>query len=172
MSSSWWSVNEQGPGMPEELRSSAESSLAAGAWPRAAEALRRLWFTHPSAANAAFLVSRFERMREHLPLSPCRLYFLRSFTLEPLVPFLRAGAFTGGIDVTAKLGDFNAYAQEVLDPGIKLYSFAPDVVILAAQTRDAAPELWEGSASAAAIESAEERVTGELRSLIASFRSR
>ena len=50
-------------------------------------------------------------------LTPCRLAILRSFTVEPVVPLLRAAAFLGGIDLTVKTGEFNAYAQEILDGG-------------------------------------------------------
>jgi FkbH-like protein len=59
---------------------------------------------------------------------------------------LRAAAFVAGIDLTVHVGDFNAYPQEILDATSSLYSFAPDTAILAVQTRDVAPELWDGYA--------------------------
>src|SRR5258708_389664 len=65
---------------------------------------------------------------------PYRLAILRSFTVEPAVPLLRACAFSVGIDLTVQLGDFNAYAQELLDAGSSLYRFEPQAVILAVQS--------------------------------------
>jgi len=41
------------------------------------------------------------------------------------------------------VGDFNAYAQEILDPESSLYRFKPDAVIVAARTADLASELWQ-----------------------------
>src|SRR5207253_10764141 len=91
---------------------------------------------------ASFLCSRYEQLRPTLNLPPYRLAILRSFTVEPMVPLLRAAAFSAGIDLTVRLSEFNAHAQEILNPASALYDFAPDVVILAVQTRDAAPDLW------------------------------
>ncbi|MEO8592816.1 MAG: HAD-IIIC family phosphatase [Candidatus Solibacter sp.] len=95
-------------------------------------------------ATASFVNASFERMRTHLNLTPCRLAILRSFVVEPVIAFLRAGAFLGGIDVNVQVTDFGNYAQQILDNASTLYSFRPDVAILAVQTRDLAPWLWEG----------------------------
>jgi FkbH-like protein len=108
----------------------------------AARCLRKLWNREAGSATAAFVISRFEKLRDNLPLLPCRLAILRSFTVEPAVPLLRATAFCYGIDTTVHTGDFNAYSQEILDSNSALYNFAPDVVILAVRTADCAPELW------------------------------
>jgi FkbH-like protein len=104
--------------------------------------------------------------------TPHRLAILRSFTLEPVVPLLRAEAFVSGIDVTVRLGDFNAYPQEILDRSSSVYSFAPETVILAVQTRDVAPELWTGYAdlSPDAVSASVARVIGSFQSWIRAFR--
>jgi len=73
-----------------------------------------------------------------------KVAFLRSYTVEPAIPLLRAMARLEGIDLTVKVGEFNSYAQEVLDPEGWLYEFNPDLVFLACQTRDLAPDLWSG----------------------------
>jgi FkbH-like protein len=73
-----------------------------------------------------------------------KVAFLRSYTVEPAIPLLRAMARLEGIDLTVKLGEFNSYAQEVLDPEGWLYEFNPDLIFLACQTRDLAPDLWSG----------------------------
>src|SRR5579871_2569669 len=97
-------------------------------------ALGNFWRQSPTPASAGFIVSRFEKLRERLSLTRCKVAILRSFTVEPSVPLLRAMAFGGGIDVNVRFGDFNTYAQEILDAKGWLYSDSPDVVILAVQT--------------------------------------
>jgi FkbH-like protein len=99
---------------------------------------------------------------------------LRSFTVEPLLPLLRAGAFCYGIDLAVKIGDFNAYAQEILDEQSSVYSFNPDSVVLAVRTPDVAPDLWGGYAelNSQAIDSACERVHSSFQEWIRAFRLR
>ncbi len=153
-------------------RESIERALEAGDWGRAQADLRELGHGHPTAATAGFVISAWSRLRPHVALVPCRLYVLRSFTVEPVVPLLRAAAFAGGIDLTVKVGGFNAWVQEILDTGGPLGAFAPDVAILAVQTRDAAPELWERfpDLPAARREAAAAEVAAAFRAWMAAFR--
>jgi len=124
-------------------RAEIDHYLAEGQWIKARGALCELWRKQPTASTASYMVASFARMAGHAQLLKCRLAILRSFTVEPVVPMLRAAALAAGIDLTVQVGEFNTYAQEILDPGSKLYKFQPDVVILAVQTRDIAPGLWE-----------------------------
>ena len=123
-----------------DVRRHIDASLASGDWQRAAGQLRALWEIEGDPSQAAYIVSTFGRIREHLALAPHRLAILRSFTVEPIIPLLRAGAFAAGIDLAIHLGEFNAYTQELLDEGSALYRFNPDTILLAVQTRDLAPE--------------------------------
>jgi FkbH-like protein len=102
-----------------------------------------------------------------------RLAILRSFTVEPVIPLLRAGAFLRGIDLSVYMGDFNAYAQEILDASSALYRFEPDTVLLAAQTRDVAPDLWSEFAdlNPEQVQAAVTRVADSFRSQLTAFRS-
>jgi FkbH-like protein len=108
--------------------------------------------------------------------APVRLKvaFLRSYTVEPSIPFLRALARLHGIEVNVRVGDFNSYAQEVIDPASWLYEFDPQIVILATQTRDVAPELWNGSGDVSADEATAvvSSIVAPLASLIERLRSR
>jgi len=101
-----------------------------------------LWAEGLSNATAAFSIARYEKLRPHIPLLAYRVAILRSFTVEPLVPMLRAAAFAHGLDLTVQVGEFNAYAQEILDGASALYRFEPQAVFLAVDTRSLAPELW------------------------------
>jgi FkbH-like protein len=92
--------------------------------------------------NAICIVSRYEQIKSQLPMTPQRVALLRSFTVEPLVPLLRAEAFACSMDLAVHVGAFNAYAQEILNRDSDLYRFNADTVILAIQTRDLLPDLW------------------------------
>ena len=138
---------------------------------RAADAAQALsgWFeAAPSAASAAFVASRYERIAAALSLSPLRIAVLRSFTIEPLIEPLRARCFLAGIAAQIHIGGYNLFEQELLDAQSETYAFAPDVVIAAALTRDLAPALWSGSSgfADAALDAAE-----RVRSWVAAIRS-
>ena len=109
--------------------------------------LASAWELEPGSALAGFVASRYDRIAGRLGLLTQRWAILRSFTVEPLLPLLKAGAYAAGIALEIHLGEFNAYAQEILDPESALYRFQPDVVVLAVQTRDVAPDLWRGESA-------------------------
>ena len=157
-----------------DLRSEADRLIAAGAAELASLRLAELWRTEEGAGAAAFLVSRYEQLRGKLPLVSYRLAIPRSFTVEPVIPLLRAEAFVHGIDLTVQLGDFNAYAQEILDPDSFLYRFIPDAVIIAARTADLAPELWHDYPDLApeAVPGIVRRVSSNFSQWIRVFRER
>src|SRR5512141_1975241 len=77
----------------EGTRAEIDARISEGAWQPARALLTEFWAREASPASAAFVVSRFERLREHVRFTPFRLAILRSFTVEPLIPLLRAAAF-------------------------------------------------------------------------------
>jgi len=88
-----------------------------------------------------------------------KVAFLRSYTVEPMLPLLRALARLQGVELTVKVGEFNSYAQEILDPASWLYQFNPEVIFLTCQTRDLAADLWLGTHDVSAVD-AESVVNG------------
>jgi len=155
-------------GTAANLRGQIDEYIASADAKSARSALLAYWREQGrSSAAASFLNSRFERLRGKIPLGPYRLAILRSYTVEPVIPVLRAMGFAAGLDLTVHLGDFNAYAQELLDPGSALYAFAPQAVILAVETRSIAPELWAGRGD----QRVAERVANDLRTWVQSFRA-
>jgi len=155
------------------LQKKIDQFIAADSAPKASVHLAQLWRLNAGPSTAGYVVSRCKQLRESLSLVPCRMFILRSFTVEPLVPLLRAASFLGGIDVEVQLGDFNNYSPEVLDPISRLYRFKADLVILAIQTRDIAPDLWGRYAnlSKAEAEAEVERIVDHFRNLVRVFRS-
>ena len=160
--------------MPQvSWREEADRWITAGRPERAAAALAQIQSAEPeSPAAAAFLVSRYERIRGSLPLQPHRLAILRSFTVEPVVPLCRAAAFAAGLDLAVHVGEFNAYVQEIVEGDSALYRFQPDTVILAVESRDAAPRLWSEWAELSSGAAREEiqAVVERLHGWIAAFR--
>ncbi|MGH9832141.1 MAG: HAD-IIIC family phosphatase [Blastocatellia bacterium] len=156
----------------QSLRQQIEERLARQNYRQAYAYLTELWQARSTPAMASYVLNQVAVLRNHLPLVPCRLAILRSFTVEPLAPMLQASAFAAGIDLTAQVGDFNTYAQEILDPDSRLYQFAPDVAILCIQTRDIAPDLWDSftSLSENKINAAVSRVADTFDELVAQFR--
>ena len=73
-----------------------------------------------------------------------------------------------------QVGDFNAYAQEMLDAESALYGFKPNVAILAVQTCDVAPDLWVQytDLKPAAVTPAVRRVVESFQQWIRAFRER
>ena len=155
-----------------EPREEIDALIANGDFIAASLRLAALWRRQSGPATASFLNSRYEKLRGAKDFTPHRVAILRSFTLEPVIPMLRAAAFVHGIDLTVNLGDFNTYAREILDASSGLYTFAPDTAILAVQTRDIAPELWDGYAdlSPEAISTSISRIAANFKTWIETFR--
>jgi FkbH-like protein len=156
-----------------ELREDIDRAIDAGDHAAARSLLAMLWRDVPGPATAGFVTSRFERIRDRIALTPCRVAILRSFTVEPIVPLLRASAFASGIAVDVHLGGFNQYHQEIVDHSGALYRHSPSVVILAVLTSDLAPSLWSGFADldSAGVDRAVGQAVATLRTLIERFRA-
>ncbi len=160
--------------MSSELRSQVDRLIESGRALEAAYSLAELWRAEAGPATAGFVLKRFERLRGQIPFTSARVAILRSFTVEPLAPLFRAETLISGIDVTLHTGEFNAWAQEILDENGALYSFAPTVVILAVATRDIAPELWPdaGEFELNSGDTIANRVITQLQGIIEAFRKR
>jgi FkbH-like protein len=156
-----------------EARQEIDRLIVAKDAPAAARALTERWTHEASPSAASFVVQRFERLRPALNLQAYRLAILRSFTVEPMVPLLRAAAFCAGIDVTVYVSDFNAHVQAIMESGSTLYGFAPQAVILAVQTRDIGPELWNdlGGLTREQVRASVSRISSEFRNWISVFRN-
>ena len=159
---------------PDTLKAEIDRLIAAGESRHAMTALGAYWRENMRLAAASYVLNRFAKIRDAVPVRSCKLAIQGSFTVEPAAQLLRASAAVAGIDLILQVGGFNSYAQEMLDPESSLYRFAPDVVILAVQSRDIAPDLWVDFASLTAEQavSAVARVSGEIRNCVEACRSR
>lgn len=157
-----------------ELRTQIDAAIAAGHSGRALSLVKQLWARDSSLTTAPFVIDRIAKIPDAPPAIGCEFLILRSYTVEPIVPLARAAAACWGLDLRVRLGQFNAYVQEVLDPKSTLYRDPTDVVALAVQTRDVAPELWTRSADLdeAQLATIVERVTKDYRTWVEIIRSR
>ena len=157
---------------PPDLRAEIDALIAQGTFDIAGRRLAELWRRDPASGTASFVISRFDELRDKLALTKFKLAILRSFTVEPIVPLLRAEAFGYGIDLEVHVGDFNTYVQDILEGQSSLYRFAPNAVVLAVHTDQAAPELGRDFADLApeAAQQVAERVVRGYEQWIAAFR--
>lgn len=157
-----------------EFRTQTDENIRQGRFPEALDMLRQLWASKPTLPAAAYIESCFARIEPHVPLLPYRVFVARSYTVELLLPLVRAEALLSGIQVVTQVGQFNAYTQEVLDAESDLHIFAPQAVILAVHLRSMAPELWEGPfpASEQEWQGLADRVSAEVCNLLREFRKR
>ena len=163
---------------PASSRIEVARLIAEGAFDLAARRLTELWRCDPASGTASFVSARLDEIRDKqtdaFSLTKFKLAILRSFTVEPIVPLLRAEALAYGIDLDIHVGDFNTFAQDILDEGSSLYRFAPNAVVLVVRTDEAAPELWRDFAdlSPDAAQQAAERATRGYAQRIDTFRER
>lgn len=156
----------------QQLQVVAQRAIEAGAWPEVRRAIKELWRMAPTSATAAWIVSKTCGVEPHLASAQHRVAILRSFTVEPAVPLLRAAALTHGIDLKTYVGAFNNWMQESLGTTNDLALFAPDTIILAVQTRDAAPALWDQYTEGGDFEAVATGVTNQFRNAVQALRSR
>ena len=128
--------------MRSEL-AAVDAFISSGEAPAATARLRDLFYREPSILSARAVADRYAPKGSLVAGQVCKAWFLRSFTIEPIFPLLRAAALLEGLNLDVRAGDFNTYAQEILDSGSAMYAFQPDVVFVAIQTRDLFPDLRE-----------------------------
>jgi len=99
--------------MNETTRQTIDCEIASGRYNSALAQLKKLYSASPNLGSAQFVLDRIPRI-EGRDAASCRVAILRSFTVEPVVPLMRASAGLYGVDVTSWCGGFNSYAQEML----------------------------------------------------------
>jgi FkbH-like protein len=128
----------------------------------------------PTAANYLAAARALRSGESPTGLRPLRAWFARSYTVEPVVPYLEVEAALAGVRLELNTGDFGTFRQDILDPSSALYAADPDVVIVAVQTEDLVPELCRGFLTRGVdeIRDAREAAIREIRSLALALRGR
>jgi FkbH-like protein len=124
--------------------------------------------------SASYLVTAREIDRLAGELRPVRVALLSSFTIEPIVPYLKVEAARHDLHVDAYIGGFNAVQQELRSPSSGCLAFAPDVVFVAQLLADVCPELTTDfpALSEDAVVEAIDRTVADFVAAIGAFRGR
>lgn len=132
------------PDDANRLRASFESALAEGRVGFALTQAERLWRTASTLATAGFIKSRAQPLVEALGFRAKRIAILRGFTVETMTPLLEVCSLLSRFSLDIRLGQYNAYVQELMDASSGAAQDA-DVVLVALHTRTAAPALWSAN---------------------------
>src|SRR5215469_14014037 len=92
-----------------ELRQEINRAISEQTIEVASARIDELWRREPGPSSAAFIAPHIERLRGQLNLARLRMAVLRSYTVEPVIPLLRAAAFGFRVDLEVHVGDYNAY---------------------------------------------------------------
>lgn len=107
-------------------------------------------------------------------LAPIRLAILRDFTVEPLVPVLRADLAQSGFRATVWVGDFDTISRDALSPGSGLDAFGADVILILRWLEQTAPVLATGFVTLKPdqVQATVSEVAGRIGGELAAIRSR
>jgi FkbH-like protein len=153
------------------IKEQIDSALQEKRYAEAGRILQGMMASHLDSATAAYVAARADDLAPHLSLQTLRICLLRSFTIEPIIPFLQAQCFSAGFHAEIRTGGFNTYAQDFLDGSSSLYATASDIVFLAVRTADIAPELWNPVSPADSKLAIDQALT-DMESWLTAFRAR
>ena len=92
---------------------------------------KRLDFTQTNRVDRALQRRFADTPAEGLTTKPIRLAVLGSSTITHLLPAIRIGGLRHGLFVTTYEADYGQYLQELADPNSELFSFRPNLILLA-----------------------------------------
>jgi FkbH-like protein len=126
-----------------ERRKAIEAHLAEGRFAEARAELAALAEEDRGAGTLAFVGRTLDALADRWPggLTQTTLYVLRSITLEPLAPRLRAAGLRDGLDLRISFGEFNQFEQEIAGRGALPADAPPEFVVVAARLDELAPPL-------------------------------
>jgi FkbH-like protein len=124
-----------------------------------AEVRRLIRGTAKPTVDAMFAASVLDSMRDAMIAQTGRAvktFFVRSTTVEPVLPFLKVEAALLGLVLELEMGGYGSYVDELMNERAALAQFQPDLVFVALEVEDVAGRLAELCAAARAAEVDEE----------------
>ena len=149
-------------------------ALEAGGTAAVVHGARTLLAAGEQGAPASFIRRALAKTpADRLALTPVKVGLLSSFSIEFVQDSLVALGVAEGLRVEIYQAGFGQFRQEILKPDSGLYAFAPDVVVLAVEGRDAAPALYapderDGEASPSSVVA---ELGQEIQTLVQTFRA-
>ncbi len=152
------------------IKRKIESLIQSGATDEALVELNRIARQVAYSSDAGYLISQYQAISVSFPLR--KLAVLRSYTLEPLIPFIRCYGYSFGISFDIQLGGYNTFYQELTTDDAFLVKMAPDIVLIALSASDVLPRHWfEFTQSRCEdLDRESERLLTDLRSALETFR--
>ncbi len=158
-----------------DLRAAVKAHVQAGAVPAAVQAARVLLLEQPTLLNYRFLRQLVDSLPQDAgALKPYRVGLVSSFSIEFIHDSLIAFGFANGLRIQIYQPGFGQVKQEMLDANSGLYSFAPDVVVLAIEGEDWLPDVYgefmDAEASGATLGNGADRFAQDIGGLAQAFR--
>ena len=156
-----------------ERREAFEAAIVGSNVERAAKAASELLAHENTIRNWKFIASASKEIRSGANrLTQVKVALLASFSIEFVHDVLISCAFAEGIKIEIYQAGFNQHQQEILDPQSGLYSYEPDVVVLAIEGQHWAPNIYNDYSEKTDddLESEVRRVEGEIRTMIKKVR--
>lgn len=131
--------------------------------------------TNPTVSNYCFVSEMAKGIDfSRLNFVKLKIAILCSFTIEPIIPYLRVKCYQSKIEPEINLAGYNLVQQEIFAKDSELYKFSPDVVIIAIRPQELCPKLVDFY-----LELSKENVNKEVKhvlntidSLLSIFRNR
>lgn len=99
-------------------------------------------YADPSATRVVAAAGKLARVSD-ADLPEVRIAILRNVTLEPVRPYIQVKCYEAGLKPVLMFGGFNTAPQEARDPASELYTFKPDLVVIALRLTALTPEIGE-----------------------------
>jgi len=154
-------------------RDQLRAAIDASDGPMARALMVECWAVDSGPMTASVINQAFDHLGGDCGLPnpvDVQITILRTYSVEPLLPLIKAGARLKGINLNINLGDFGTVVQDILTPSSVAYAANTKAVIIARQTRDVAPELWSGASIN--YDREVDRVVNEFKTLIEQFRQK
>lgn len=159
----------------QDRRGELKSQLAAGRVHAAVASARLLLEEQPSVLNQRFVRQLANGAgTDAAGLKPLKVALLASFSIEFIHDALIAQGFANGLRIEIHQPGFGQIRQEILNPQSGLYTFAPDLAVIAIEGEDWLPALYSGFLDAdpvaTALQDAASGFIQEVADLARSFR--
>ncbi len=133
----------------------------------------RLYLEETPVSGEIAMNAKLKSMGRPEGLKTVRTYCVRSYTLEPISPFVRAWGIANGLWVQPEFSPFGQHWQEVLDRGSRLHGSGIDATIIAVRAPDLVPgiELRTRFTSKDDAKSAKEALVTQMQQLISEVKT-
>ena len=88
------------------------------------------------------IISISNKYHENQSNSTLKIGILRNITVDNYIPLLKYLLHAAHFNVDLRQGEYDVIMQEVLDPGMPMITFTPDVLIVFLNIRNLSPNIY------------------------------